>query len=170
MNPIVIPKWMHKPKNSGTVVATEKGWVVQETGEVLIAMKDLDKRIKAFAESYQTIVKANNQEVDDAINSILPKEEKQLVEEVEREVVIEEKKVVEIEEPVQNESKAETSQEKVEEMIVENESEVEVEQTDFDKKLDSIIEKENAKVEAEEQPVPEKPKKRRGRPSKKSAS
>lgn len=32
-----------KPKHSGTVIATPRGWEVKETGELLVSLKGLDK-------------------------------------------------------------------------------------------------------------------------------
>lgn len=42
------PAFLNKPNHSGTVVATARGWVVEETGELLVSVKNLDKRISEY--------------------------------------------------------------------------------------------------------------------------
>ena len=42
----VLPIWAKKPKNKKEVIATSKGWVVKETGEVLSSHKGLDEKLK----------------------------------------------------------------------------------------------------------------------------
>jgi len=42
----VLPIWAKKPKNKKEVIATPKGWVVKETGEVLASYKGLDEKLK----------------------------------------------------------------------------------------------------------------------------
>lgn len=42
------PAFLNKPNHSGTVVATARGWVVEETGELLVSVKNLDRRISEY--------------------------------------------------------------------------------------------------------------------------
>jgi len=42
----VLPIWAKKPKSRKEVIATSKGWVVKETGEVLASYKGLDEKLK----------------------------------------------------------------------------------------------------------------------------
>jgi hypothetical protein len=52
---IVLPQWARKPSHKQTVIATSKGWVVKETGEVLKLVRDLDERLKNLEESAKGI-------------------------------------------------------------------------------------------------------------------
>jgi hypothetical protein len=45
-----LPIWAKKPKSKKKVIATHKGWVVEDTGEVLKCLKGLDERLKALFE------------------------------------------------------------------------------------------------------------------------
>lgn len=48
---MILPSWAKKPKHKKEVVATQKGWVVKETGEVLTSHKNLDEKLdKLFGE------------------------------------------------------------------------------------------------------------------------
>lgn len=42
------PAFLNKPIHSGTVVATARGWVVEETGELLVSVKGLDRKISEY--------------------------------------------------------------------------------------------------------------------------
>jgi len=48
----VLPIWAKQPKHKKTVVATNKGWEVEETGELLASHKGLDQKL---SELYQEI-------------------------------------------------------------------------------------------------------------------
>lgn len=50
------PAFLNKPVHSGTVVATARGWVVEETGELLVSVKNLDKRISEYLGSVISLV------------------------------------------------------------------------------------------------------------------
>lgn len=54
---IEVPRWLIKPSHPERLVATDKGWEVEKTGEVLVAVKDLDKRIAAYAEEVKRVSK-----------------------------------------------------------------------------------------------------------------
>ena len=54
---IALPKWLIKPNHSERVIATSRGWEVESTGEILVAVKDLDKRIEAYVEELQKVIK-----------------------------------------------------------------------------------------------------------------
>ncbi len=43
-----IPFWAVVPKHSKKVVATERGWVVEETGELLVSLRGLASRLKNY--------------------------------------------------------------------------------------------------------------------------
>lgn len=40
-----LPNWARKPSHKQLVVATEKGWTVDSTGEVIVSVRDLDKKL-----------------------------------------------------------------------------------------------------------------------------
>lgn len=40
-----LPFWAKVPRHKKPVVATEKGWVVEDTGEVLVSVKNLPARL-----------------------------------------------------------------------------------------------------------------------------
>lgn len=42
------PLWAIPPKHPLEVVATDRGWVVKETGEVLKSMRNLDTKLKQY--------------------------------------------------------------------------------------------------------------------------
>lgn len=42
------PAFLNKPIHKGTVVATARGWVVEETGELLVSVKNLDQKISEY--------------------------------------------------------------------------------------------------------------------------
>lgn len=67
MTNVRLPKWMIKPQHKEKVVATSKGWVVESTGEILVSVKGLDRRIKEFYE-------ANKMDMDEAMKSIVSDE------------------------------------------------------------------------------------------------
>lgn len=41
-----LPNWARKPYHKKEVVASPRGWIVKETGEVLKMVKDLDRKLK----------------------------------------------------------------------------------------------------------------------------
>lgn len=49
-----VPNWLRKPSHKKEVVATEKGWVVKETGELLVRVLNLPQRIAEYFGSAQT--------------------------------------------------------------------------------------------------------------------
>jgi len=54
---ITPPRWLQKPKHDDWVSATDKGWVVDKTGEVLVSVKDLDKKIEQYVEELEHVSK-----------------------------------------------------------------------------------------------------------------
>lgn len=55
-----LPVWARKPEHKKEVVATNRGWMVKETGEMLKLVKNLDERLKELhtesRESVQSIL------------------------------------------------------------------------------------------------------------------
>lgn len=45
-----LPVWARKPNHKKEVVATSRGWMVKETGEMLKLVKNLDERLKELHE------------------------------------------------------------------------------------------------------------------------
>jgi hypothetical protein len=43
-----IPSWLRKPTHKKEVVATEKGWVVKETGELLVSVRNLSTKLAEY--------------------------------------------------------------------------------------------------------------------------
>jgi hypothetical protein len=43
-----IPAWLRKPAHRKEVVATDKGWAVKDTGELLVRVRDLSAKIAAY--------------------------------------------------------------------------------------------------------------------------
>lgn len=41
-----LPMWARKPKNNKVVVATSRGWELEETGELLVSVRNLDQKLK----------------------------------------------------------------------------------------------------------------------------
>lgn len=41
-----LPAWAYKPKHTGEVVASNRGWVLKSTGELLVSMQNLDKKLE----------------------------------------------------------------------------------------------------------------------------
>lgn len=48
MNSTNIPNWARKPYHPKKVVATKQGWVVEETGEVLVRVRNLDEKLAEY--------------------------------------------------------------------------------------------------------------------------
>lgn len=40
-----LPSWAVVPKHKKTVVASSKGWIVEDTGEILVRVRDLDQKL-----------------------------------------------------------------------------------------------------------------------------
>lgn len=79
---IRLPNWAKKPKHKKEVIATERGWVVKETGEVLSSIRGLDTRLKSLH-----VVNQGKKEkpVEDVVDdfTVELKEEEEKVEKVE---------------------------------------------------------------------------------------
>ncbi|MDX1532658.1 MAG: hypothetical protein R3230_00470 [Nitrosopumilaceae archaeon] len=43
-----LPRWVRKPKHKENVVATERGWEVEKTNELLISHRNLASKLKEF--------------------------------------------------------------------------------------------------------------------------
>jgi hypothetical protein len=54
---IPIPVWLKKPEHPERLVATDRGWEVEKTGEILVSMKNLDYRIKEYVKELEKVVK-----------------------------------------------------------------------------------------------------------------
>ena len=48
MNNANIPNWARKPYHPKKVVATKQGWVVEETGEILVRVRNLDEKLAEY--------------------------------------------------------------------------------------------------------------------------
>lgn len=48
MNSTNIPNWARKPYHPKKVVATKQGWVVEETGELLVRVRNLDEKLAEY--------------------------------------------------------------------------------------------------------------------------
>ena len=57
----MLPVWARKPKSKKELVATEKGWTINETGEVIRSCKNLDKRLLELKEEIVEITAENLQ-------------------------------------------------------------------------------------------------------------
>ena len=50
-----LPTWARKPDHKKTVIATERGWTVKETGEVLRLVSDLPSKLKQLFDEAREI-------------------------------------------------------------------------------------------------------------------
>lgn len=62
-----LPQWAKKPKHKKEVVATPRGWMVKDTGEMLKLVKNLDERLEdlkqqSLDESLESISKTDNED------------------------------------------------------------------------------------------------------------
>lgn len=83
-----LPLWAKKPKHTKEVIATEKGWVVKETGEILVSIKNLDQRLKQFQKPEPKKEEVKNEKEEIPLVEE-PSSEKVLVEHTKPEVVVE---------------------------------------------------------------------------------
>ena len=51
-----LPTWARKPKHKKTVIATDRGWVVKDTGEVLKRVNDLPAKLKSLVDEVSEVV------------------------------------------------------------------------------------------------------------------
>lgn len=51
-----LPAWARKPKHKKKVIATDRGWVVEETGELLSSQANLCQRLKQLHEELGSVV------------------------------------------------------------------------------------------------------------------
>lgn len=51
-----LPAWARKPKHKKKVIATDRGWVVEETGELLSSQANLCERLKQLHEELGAVV------------------------------------------------------------------------------------------------------------------
>lgn len=54
-----LPVWARKPKHKEKVIPTSKGWVVESTGEVLVSMRDLDKKLENLSTELSKLISNN---------------------------------------------------------------------------------------------------------------
>lgn len=60
-----LPVWARKPDHKKEVVATSRGWMVKETGEMLKLVKNLDERLKDLhQESLESLNSIDKTEVE----------------------------------------------------------------------------------------------------------
>lgn len=92
------PVWLRKPKHKELVVASSKGWIVASTGELLVSVKDLDKKLALYLgtesveltspqdeiaaildiDEQQTVIEVAQEEVsDDEVDALLKQVEEQ---------------------------------------------------------------------------------------------
>lgn len=69
-----VPFWARKPTHKGVVVATEKGWEVESTGELLVRVQGLSTRL---TDLYKT---APTGEIKDTVPAPEEKKEEEFVE------------------------------------------------------------------------------------------
>ena len=50
-----IPFWARKPEHKSEVIATPRGWVVEETGEMLKVVKDLTAKLEKLGVEDQVV-------------------------------------------------------------------------------------------------------------------
>lgn len=50
-----LPVWARKPEHKKTVIATDRGWTVKETGEVLRLVSDLPSKLKQLFDEVRDI-------------------------------------------------------------------------------------------------------------------
>jgi DNA helicase IV len=82
----MLPVWARKPNSKKELVATEKGWTVKETGEVIRSCKNLDKRLLELKEEIVEITTENLQteplsDSTEQVNTTHTEEEKTLIDE-----------------------------------------------------------------------------------------
>jgi hypothetical protein len=77
-----LPFWAVKPKHKKTVIVTPKGWAVEETGELLVRVRDLDQKLA----EYGIQVDFDEVELTDEVVET-PEEVKEVAEEKKEEVV-----------------------------------------------------------------------------------
>lgn len=53
-----IPAWLRKPMHRKEVIATDKGWAVKDTGEILVRVSGLSAKIAAYFGTESTVVAA----------------------------------------------------------------------------------------------------------------
>lgn len=53
---IKLPNWAVKPHHRQTVVATNKGWVVQDTGEILKRVNDLPRKLEMLKQHMNEVM------------------------------------------------------------------------------------------------------------------
>lgn len=42
---VILPKWATKPRHKNEVVASDRGWIVKDTGELLVSSKNLETKL-----------------------------------------------------------------------------------------------------------------------------
>lgn len=70
-----LPVWARKPNHKKTVVATDRGWVVDETGEVLRLVSDLPAKLKELlleAKEIETVLDQSPEPVADPVQIVEP--------------------------------------------------------------------------------------------------
>lgn len=80
------PAYLRKPSHRKTVVATSRGWVVEETGELLVKVRDLDKKLAEHISAEIAEVTPDVTEVevtDSAIEELISQVEAATVEQIE---------------------------------------------------------------------------------------
>ena len=61
---IRLPNWAVKPQHRQTVVATNKGWIVRETGEILKRVNDLPRKLELLKQHMDEVMVATFAPID----------------------------------------------------------------------------------------------------------
>ena len=99
-----LPVWAVKPKHKKTVVVTPKGWALEETGELLVRVRDLDQKLAEYGITLYDEEVIGDIVINDDEEDIVLVEDETIITVVEEEDVVivvdeEEAPVVVVEEP-----------------------------------------------------------------------
>lgn len=159
-----IPKIFQKPKHKGTVVATARGWVVEETGELLVSVRGLADKLAEYLSPKVIDVQFVIQGIQDKVEGVVDVVQ-ETIEEIKDSI---ENAVDEIQEVVSPEEKVEDQGEPE---VVETEDDSNEDETtdeEIDSDLDDLVSniEESEVVETTTPEVVEVAPKKRGRPAK----
>lgn len=63
----LLPKWAIAPQHEGRVVASDEGWVVEDTGEILVSFKNLPAHLAELHSEIEEFLEKEDEELDNAI-------------------------------------------------------------------------------------------------------
>lgn len=64
----MLPKWAIAPAHEKKVVATDKGWVVEETGEILVSFKNLPQHLQELHADVDLFLAQEQENATDTTN------------------------------------------------------------------------------------------------------